>query len=92
VEGSNTPGCRVSDECGRFPRLILRAVTLPIHQVLQLATEDARVEDSFDDKLFHAIASNHRGRERLNATRKSVRGVGIQQGDVENRMDIEGRR
>lgn len=62
-------------------------VTDPTDKVLEVATNEAGIENLFDFELFVTVDNNWKGR-RLNLTDKRVGGDRFQERDVEDWMDL----
>jgi len=72
---------------GRFPRVVGYGIAFPLNEIYKLPTGDLGVEDFFDF-VFGFFVDCDRGWGRLDPIGDSVLLVGLQQGDVEDGVDV----
>jgi hypothetical protein len=73
----------------RFPCSARNGPILPVHEVLELAVAKPRVEDLLDFEFFGAV-DDDRWRRILDTTGDVARLEGLEERDVEHRVDLHG--
>ena len=76
---------------GRFPRTLGFIVSNPIDEVEELAPHDLRIQNC-GHLMFRRAVHNDRRRRRHKTTWECVGIVRLQEADVEDGMDFQGRR
>ena len=77
--------------CHRLPRSLRNIVSHPIYKILNFAPSDPRVENVADFKLGQTVHLDGR-RDLLDTAGERVGHMRLQEADVEDRMDMHGRR
>ena len=80
----------MSKVVGGFPRSLVDVVTDPVDKIVQLPVPELGVEDRLNLKLRDPI-DVERWRCSYDAAWELVWNMGLQEADVENRMDLHGR-
>ena len=73
--------------CNRLPRSLRYIVPYPIDEILELAAADPGVENLTNLELWQTVHLDEKGNS-LNATRKRVGHMRLQEADVEDGMDV----
>ena len=81
---------RICQSNSWLPRAVRNVVAHPVHVVFQLAAPKSGVEDRIDLKLLHTVHLDcwRRGHD---SAWERICHVGLQEADMENWMDLNGR-
>ena len=77
----------MSKVVGGFPRSLIHVVTDPVDKIVQLPVPELRIKDRLNLELGNTIHVERR-RRIDDAAWKLVWNMGLQEADVENRMDV----
>jgi hypothetical protein len=79
-------GLCVTEVTCRFPSVVAVAIPFPVNKVLELSAVKARVQD-FIYFVFFLRLDDNRERLRVNSAGDWIRWCGLEEGDVEDRVD-----
>ena len=80
----------MSKVVGRSPRSLIHVVTDPVDKIVQLPVPEPRIKDRLNLELGNTIHVERKSRSD-DAAWKLVWNMGLQEADVENRMDVHRR-